>query len=181
MIVSKSNAHKGIYMNTNTYYAAIKEKLSANYDVYDAFLLGDMPTDLYAHFYARNEKYIATKSATIYAFENNEHTFLKHFEKLTFHDIHAFEEALKSSIPELVDPHSEHMSSRLSGVMVTNHPLSREVVDYVQSFKYQKTFWFGLRGWVDICLIIVNLSDHSVIASKKAKKMAPHFSPEPLQ
>ena len=168
-------------MNINTYYRSMKEKLSANYDVYDTFKLGDIKTDLYAHFYARNEKYMATKSATIYAFENNEHTFLKHYENITLDGVQAFESALKSAVPELVTPHSEHMSTRLSGVIVTSQAISNEVSDYVLSFKYQKNFLFGLKGWVDICLVIVNLSDDSVIASKKAKKMASHFSPEPLQ
>lgn len=168
-------------MNIDAYYTSMKEKFSANYDVYDTFKLCDIKTDLYAHFYARNEKFLATKSATIYAFENNEHTFFKHYETVTVTDIMTLVKALKSAIPDLVDPHSEHMSTRLSGVIVTQNSISDDVLNHIQSFKYQKTFLFGLKGWVDICLIVVNLSDKSVITSKKAKKMMPYFSPEPLQ
>lgn len=168
-------------MNSKDYYLSMKKKLSGNYDVYDDFLLNNTQTDLYAHFYARNERYFATKSATLYAYESNEHTFFKHHERVNTADITDFVNVLKESIDSLVDPHDEHMSTRLNAVIVTDAQPSREVIQMVQSFKFQKTFFFGLKGWVDICVILVNLENGQVTTSKKAKKMAPHFSPLPLQ
>lgn len=155
----------------------MKEKFSANYDVYDTYNLANLQLDLYAHFYARNEKYFASKSATIYAYESNEHTFFKYFSSLQDQNIYDFVDELKSSIDTLVDPHDEHMSTRLNAVLVTDSKIPESSIKLVSNFKYQKTFLFGFKGWVDICIILVNLSDNKVTASKKAKKTAQYFSP----
>lgn len=168
-------------MLSKNYFNYMKERFSANYDVYDDFALQSFHTDLYAHFFARNEKYFASKSATIYAFESNEHTFFKYYPSLQDESINDFVENLKSSIDTLVDPHDEHMSTRLNAVLVTDSEIPDSTKQLVRAFKYQKTFLFGLKGWVDICIVIVNLAENEVITSKKAKKMAPHFSPVPLQ
>lgn len=168
-------------MTSNDYFDSMKVKLSANYDVYDNYELQNFHTDLYAHFYARNEKYIASKSATIYAYESNEHTFFKYFHEISQNDITLFVNQLKTSIDQLVDPHDEHMSTRINAVLVTEQPISSSLSKQIERFKYQKTFLFGLKGWVDICIILVNLKNQKVIASKKAKRTASHFSPKPLQ
>ena len=168
-------------MNSKDYFASMKEKFSANYDVYDTYCLRNFEMDLYAHFYARNEKFFASKSATIYAYESNEHTFFKHYASLQDKNIYDFVNELKSSIDILVDPHDEHMSTRLNAVLVTESEIRDSTIKLVRSFKYQKTFLFGLKGWVDICIILVNLSKDEVIASKKARKTAQYFSPVPPQ
>jgi len=168
-------------MTSKDYFDSMKVKLSANYDVYDNYILQNFSTNLYAHFYARNEKYFASKSATIYAYESNEHTFFKYFQTVSQNDLNTFVDQLKYAINHLVDPHDEHMSTRLNAVFVSDGPISPNLKKSIENFKYQKTFLFGLKGWVDLCVIFVNLNTNDVIASKKARKTAMYFSPKPLQ
>lgn len=66
------------------------------------------------------------------------------------------------------------MSSIVTGVLVIEDSikiLSDEIVDDVIKFKFHKGFSFGLRGWVDVRLLIVSLKDGIVISNKKGKEV----------
>jgi len=168
-------------MNTNEYLENMRIRLASQYDIYNSYDLQGVKTELYAHFYSRNERYVASKSATLYAYESNEHTFFKSVSTLDVLSIYNFTEHLKSTIDDFVEPHAEHMSTRLNAVFITHDPITDDVISHVKKFKYQKSYMFGLNGWVDVCLIVVSLSTGDVFTSRKAKKQANYFRPIPLQ
>ena len=85
-------------------------------------------------------------------------------------------EFLVNSISDIVKPDENHMSSAITGVLVTDNKPSDDVIRQVKKFKYHKGFAFGLRGWVDIRLIMVTMADKYIVTNKKGKEVKKVYS-----
>jgi hypothetical protein len=158
-----------------TYKEKIKERYSRIFDIEENYEYGGTNFDIFASLNMRNEKYFASKKITIYAFENDEYCFLKHFKSIDKKALNNFINILKRSIKDHVDPHHEHMSTTISGIIVVDKLEDLELIKTIEKFKYQKGFAFGFKGWADLKLILVDLHDNKVIASKKANKVGKFY------
>lgn len=158
------------------YIDKLAEKLSAYFDIEKDWQLENLCCDLYARSYIKNEKYILTKKAKIYGFENYEHCIVKYFPSIGVKDIEDFTDCMKCAADKLVTPHDEHMSSIITGVVVTAEKPGRDVADAVKRFKFHKSFAFGFKGWMDIRLILVHPQSGEVITNKKGKEVAKFYA-----
>lgn len=159
------------------YLEKINNKLRRHFDIERDFLYKDIKIDLFAKYFLRNEKYFATKKVSIYAFENNEYCFIKYFDQLNDEKIQNFIEYLKFAVDDFITPNSEHMSSVITGVIVTDKEFDRDITNVVEKFKFHKSFAFGFKGWVDIRLILVNLGNNEIIINKKGKEVKEVYQP----
>lgn len=166
-----------IDMLFENYKEKVKERLSRYFDLKEDFKYNDQDFDLFAASNVRNEKYMASKKLTIYAFENDEYCFVKHIKGLDIEKLDGVINSLKKSIMDFVDPHHEHMSSTITGVLVVDENIEPGLIKKIKKFHYQKTFAFGLKGWADVRLLIIDLKDGLVIPSKKAKKSVKFYLP----
>jgi len=164
-------------MNFADYKEKMKERLIRYFDIEEDFKYKDYIFDLYGIYNLRNEKYLASKKLTIYAFENNEYIFLKHYPEINVFVLDGFIEILKESIDDFITPHDEHMSSTITGLLAVDSLDDEELIKKIKKFKFQKSFLFGLKGWVDIRLIIVDLNKEILITCKKGKKSVKFFQP----
>lgn len=164
-------------MNFETYIQIIKERLSRYFNVKEKYTFNDEVFDIFAVSNIRNEKYMATKKLTIYAFENDEYCFIKYYKELDHKKLYDIIETLKSSIKKYVKPHSEHMSSNITGVLVLDDINDDELIKLIKKFHYQKSFALGFKGWVDVRLLVVNLKNGEVFTSKKARKASKFYQP----
>ncbi|QZY55597.1 hypothetical protein [Crassaminicella profunda] len=158
-------------MKYTEYIEKIEKKLMGHFDVERDYQYKDLQIDLYAKYHIRNEKYMATKKIPIYAFENNEYCLIKHFDELTEEKLRNFIEVLKLSVDDFIHPHSEHMSSMITGVLVTAKEENQKIPKIVRKFKFHKSFSFGLKGWADIRLVLVHLGSGDIITNKKGKEV----------
>ncbi|MCT4605721.1 MAG: hypothetical protein N4A64_06385 [Marinisporobacter sp.] len=158
-------------MEYTEYIEKIEKKLKAHFDIKRDYLYKDLQIDLYAKYHIRNERYMASKKVPIYGFENNEYCFIKYFDDLTEEKLKNFIEYLKLSIDDFVHPHAEHMSSVVTGVLVTNNEEDKKISDVARKFKFHKSFAFGFKGWVDIRLVLVYLGKSVVVTNKKGKEV----------
>lgn len=168
----------GDYMDFNIYKQDIKKKLAGFFDIQEDYKYKDMNFDIFAVFNSRNERYIASKSVTIYAFENDEYCFVKNFKEINKKIFEDYLSILRESIEDYVDPHNEHMSSTITGVLVVDSLNDKDLIKKVKKFKYQKSFLFGLKGWCDIRLILVDLENKDVFTSKKANEVSKFYQPQ---
>lgn len=163
-------------MELSEYLKNIQNKLQGNFDLERDFTINDFEYDLYAKYNLRNERYVLTKKATIYAIENNEYSLIKYYEDLNKKSIEIYIDTLIKSIDKLINPSKEHMSSIITGVILLNNIPDNEIVDIVEKFKYQKGFAFGFKGWVDIRLLLVSLNEEFIISNKKGKEVREVYS-----
>ncbi|AOT71405.1 hypothetical protein [Geosporobacter ferrireducens] len=158
-------------MDYASYQSLLEERLQRNFDLERDYIYRDMKLDLLAKYYVRNEKYVFTKKATIYAFENNELCMIKHFHRINPEGLHQYTELLKSAVGDFVNSHDEHMSTLITGVIVVDEIPDPEIPKQVKKFKFHKSFAFGFKGWVDVALVLVSLKQNEVITNKKGREV----------
>lgn len=163
-------------MDYRDYLDKIEEKLQNNFDVERNYELNGYKWDLYAKFHLRNERYVLSKKIVIYAIENNEYIFIKYFDGLDDNSLKDYTESLIKSIDDIVKPDENHMSSVITGVLVTKYKPSGAILDTIKKFKYHKGFAFGFKGWVDIRLILVTMEDNYIVTNKKGKEVKEVYS-----
>ncbi|WMJ76822.1 MULTISPECIES: hypothetical protein [unclassified Sedimentibacter] len=166
-------------METFQYLDAIETKLQNSFDICRNYKINDLKYDLFAEYHLRSERYIAVKKAIVYAFENNEYCLIKCYKELNSDICNTFVNSLKDSIESIVNPSNEHMSSAITGVMVTEK-IHEENLEHIrkkiEQFKYNKGFAFGFKGWADIRLILVSLNEGLIITNKKGKEVMEVYS-----
>ena len=163
-------------MDLTEYLENIQLKLQGNFDLERDYIINEFEYDLYARYNLRNERYIFTKKAKIYAIENNEYSLIKFYDDLNQCSIKEYTDALIRSIDKLINPNSDHMSSIITGVIVLNKMPNNEIIDMIKRFKYQKGFAFGFKGWVDIRLLLVSLNEEFIVSNKKGKEVCEVYS-----
>ena len=115
--------------------------------------------------------------AKVYGMENDEFCFLKHFDMITEDIVDAYIEMLISSIDDMVKLRDDHMSTIITGIIVADSVDDKNLDNIVKRFKHQKSYFFGLKGWVDVRLILVDLQGKRVVPSKKAVKVETFYRP----
>lgn len=158
-------------MNSNELIGNIQNKLSKYFDIEETYTYKNIDFNTFAKSYVRNEKYIASKKAVIYAFENNEFIFVKSYANLDEKKLLQFQSTLINATEDFVNPHSEHMSSIITGIIVLESSLNKELEKEIEKFKFNKNFAFGLKGWVYIRLLVIDLSKGEMITNKRGREV----------
>ncbi len=149
----------------------IEEKLSKFFDIERIYHYKKLEFDLFAKSHVRNEKYFASKKVTVYAFENNEYNFTKIYKELDQRQLEEFTEHLKAAAGDFVEPDREHMSSIVTGVIITENPLDEKLKKDVRKFKFMKSFSLGFKGWVYVRLIVIDLQRKEVTTNKRGDEV----------
>lgn len=163
-------------MDFQTYLDNIEKKLQGSFDIEKNYRINDYEYDLFARYQLRTEKYILFKQAVIDAMENYEYCLIKHFHSVNKDNIKEYTGSLIKSVDKIVNPNEEHMSSIITGIMVSDNMPDFDIIDSIKRFKYHKGFAFGFKGWVDIRLILVTMEDEYIVTNKKGKEVKEVYS-----
>lgn len=143
------------------YSAYLKSGLERYFDIKENFKLGHHEFDMFANYNQRSAKYMLMKKYEMYAFKNNEYIFHKKING-DFTDEHLkwLNEFYKYHVDDIVTFDSEHMQSTITIIFECKMP-SQEIIKKISKFKYYKSYSFGLKGWVNgkVLLIDPNLND----------------------
>lgn len=164
-------------MELSTYIDLIQDRLTAYFDIYRPFEYHEKSFDLYAKSDMRNERYFASKKIKVYAIENKEHVFIQFIKTPSLKVVDDFWETMVKAAEELPEPHDEHMSTIINGVLVTPNGVDAEIQRTVEKMKYEKSFLFGLKGWVYIRLAVVDLAAETLVHNKRGKEVRELYSP----
>ncbi len=168
-------------MKLEEYLETLRGKYEAYFDIYPDYSILDRRLDLYACCHVRNEKFLATKKLTLGAWETNEYCLVEcHSAKIYPPEVQDFTTFLVNAAHKLVKPHKEHMSSVVTGILVSELGFDPEAIHIETRFKHSRSFWFGLRGWYSVCLLLVDLSSGQVHASPKGKEVMKSYQPKPI-
>ncbi|WP_102401668.1 hypothetical protein [Haloimpatiens massiliensis] len=153
-------------MNNVEYMRKLSERLKTYYDVSFNIILNDRKFEMLAKFNNRTSKYILMKKSEIYAFENNEYIFYKNVENLNKEDLLKIRDFIQKNIEDIVKVHEEHMSSTITFILCGNIILDKETIKAIQKFRYYKSFFWGIKGWVNTKLIFVNPETWDIYTNK---------------
>ncbi|MDI6879056.1 MAG: hypothetical protein QMC95_04525 [Desulfitobacteriaceae bacterium] len=161
----------------NSYLDIINTRLSEHFNVKKHFYLNEQSIDLFATLEVRNEKYFLSKNVKLWRAENYEYVFVKSFNDLTKQNLQEFIKYLQNAIAYFVKPHSEHMESLVTGVLIVDQEPDSQLQAQIRSFRYRKNFKLTLQGWAEIRLILVIPSSNKVIANKRGKEVRNFYTP----
>ena len=159
-------------MNSQEYIYNLKNSWKEYFDIFENYNMQGENLPIYAKSFIRNERYIATKKSVIDAYENHEHCIVKSKDEITnSDDIINFTNFLKSLSEKIVTPDDEHMSTIINGIYISNKGFSDEAIKIGKKFKCHKTFAFGLKGFCDIRLFLIDLTENKLYTNKDGKAM----------
>jgi hypothetical protein len=134
---------------------------------------------MYAVCNINNSKYLGSKNLKIWSYEINEHCLIiSTKETLTVSFVQDFVGWLKEQIPVLIKTHPEHMQSYLTGVIISPSGIDNQAMQFINKLKYSKSFLWGLQGWCDLRLLVVDLATGQVISNKKAEEVKKVYQPK---
>lgn len=154
-------------MENSEYRTKLENSLKGYFDLeYDKKVKG-FKFDIVARFYQRSAKYMLLKEAEIYAFQTNQYIFYSMIDKIFNADrLKSYYNFLNENVDEIIDINEEHMSTIITLLFSTTYDLDDSTIKAAEKFKFHKTFKFGLKGWVDTRLFIVNPMTQKIYTNK---------------
>ncbi|MDQ0340429.1 hypothetical protein J2S00_003244 [Caldalkalibacillus uzonensis] len=158
------------------YIQKIANRFVHFFDVYRDEDLGQIPLAFMALYKRRDERYLITKSIKVWGVENQQCVFVAASKApLTSGFIQMFKEELIKNIKHYVPEHREHMSTIFLGVMVTDQPVTRDLVREVRRFRKLRFIKYGWYGWAEIYMAIVDLKAKEVHIHPKGESFVEPF------
>ncbi len=140
-------------MTQNEWLELLLDSYSAYYDVQRAEPGGDFYATMAYH--ARDEKYVLTRSAKLWAAESHEYVYLISCGHLTLETARSRVERAMEEGMKQIHPHPEHMQSRITALFVCESA-DPDALRYIRRFSRSKAFKFSLHGWMQgraVCLV----------------------------
>lgn len=150
-------AHSGVSQRAQT---MLKRLLAAHetwFDVERGRTVAGRVFPGVAEYHEQGEKYVLTKRAKLWEVASNEYVF---FDTVGFLEEGAFGEMVAfmkdEALPEMVHPHPDHMFSNLSLVIIADS-VAPEVAKAVRRVRFRKNYKWGIWGWSDLKVAVVDL------------------------
>ncbi|MEG2221572.1 MAG: hypothetical protein RRY95_02470 [Oscillospiraceae bacterium] len=131
---------------------AILKQVLAGYAGYfnitEQTVLDGLPLAAEAEFHSRDERYVLSKHAQLWAAENNEYAFFVLADTLTAEQVQTYYDAVLAEGLRRISPHGEHMCSYITLAFVAD-TIQPEAQKRIRKLKFSKSFCFTLRGWAE--------------------------------
>lgn len=124
----------------------------------------------YAEFHTHGEKYLLSKRATLWAVNAHEYLF---FETVGALDLDRFTAEIcfmKTEALKKVAPEKDHMSSSLSLVIIAD-TVENDVLKAIRKTRFYQSLRFGLSGWIELRVAVMNVQEHSVLTNSAGKQL----------
>lgn len=152
------------------YLCKLSDRLSSFFDISSPCSLSDCQFDMKAVYRERDSRYMLLKSAEIYAVKSYEYIFYKRiYENFGQEHIDIINKILRKDIHSIVELSDEHMSSVVTFIFSSDKNPDEKVIKAIKKFNFHKSFMFGLKGWANCKLMVVNSLTNDIYTNKLAK------------
>ncbi len=157
-------------MESIKYLDLLKSRLSRFFDIKENYVLDDTSFDLMAKCEVVSERYFFTKGNVLESFNTYEYYLIKTIDNCDLESLRSITDKIKNNLQEYnVD--ENHMRTVVNVVFIVDKNVEREVENFIKKFKFYKSYKFGLKGWADISLILVNADDNKILTNRKGKEV----------
>ena len=163
------------HFTVDEYISQLKLMYESYFDLEENKEIADKKFDLYAFSHVKNQKYFASKKLKIWEYAKYDHCLI---DKKNKNKLIPEEDFLKNTIDEIIDPHRNHKQSYITIIKISKSPFNEKEIKKIQDFSFSKSFLLGFRGWCDIRLIAVDLSENKVYSNQEGKKVADNYQPK---
>ena len=145
----------------------LKESLSAYYDILSP---KKGACDFIAKYNERNSAYALKKEIEYYAFENNEVIFYEKVNELDMAKIDEIKAMFQSKHKEYVASSKDHMATSMYYVIEVDLPQHSNIISAIKRFRFYKSFKFGLEGWVNGSIFLIDTTTQKGYSNPYGKK-----------
>ena len=170
----KENSSK-VNLTGQEYIELLYYLYRANFDIQGKKEIVDKSFDYYAVCKIANEKFMGHKSVKIYSYNDYEHCLVDN--QLNLDLSFLTKDFFNDSIDELIEDKKNHHQSYLTFILLVEGGVNKEEISRIENIKLSKSFWLGIRGWVDLRLIVVDLNDNSVYANNEGAEIMDNYNP----
>ena len=110
-----------------------------------------------AQFHSFGEQYVLVKRVKLWEAEEHEYMLFDVRDNIDAEAARSYVEFMKNEALELVKPEPNHMSSFRTLVVIANST-SDEACSLFRKTSHRKNFMWGIRGWSDVRLALIDLS-----------------------
>lgn len=110
-----------------------------------------------AQFHSFGEQYVLVKRVKLWEAEEHEYMLFDVRDHIDAKAARSYVEFMKNEALELVKPEPNHMSSFRTLVVIANSA-SDEACTLFHKTSHRKNFMWGIRGWSDVRLALIDLS-----------------------
>ena len=110
-----------------------------------------------AQFHSFGEQYVLVKCVKLWEAEEHEYMLFDVRDHVDAEAARSYVEFMKNEALELVKPEPNHMSSFRTLVVIANSA-SDEACTLFRKTSHRKNFMWGIRGWSDVRLALIDLS-----------------------
>lgn len=110
-----------------------------------------------AQFHSFGEQYVLVKRVKLWEAEEHEYMLFDMRDRIDAEAARSYVEFMKNEALELVKPEPNHMSSFRTLVVIANSA-SDEACALFRKTSHRKNFMWGIRGWSDVRLALIDLS-----------------------
>ena len=110
-----------------------------------------------AQFHSFGEQYVLVKRVKLWEAEEHEYMLFDVRDHIDVEAARSYVEFMKNEALELVKPEPNHMSSFRTLVVIANSA-SDEACSLFRKTSHRKNFMWGIRGWSDVRLALIDLS-----------------------
>jgi len=153
----------------SNYKEQLTKKLERYYNIKEEVSINSHTFDLMATYNQKNAKYLMLKELEYCAFNNNEYILYKKVNNEAI-NFSSFMDILKNKLQEIVSIEKNHMSSLITFIIEKSFPLDDETIRTIEKFKFHKSFRFGLDGWINAQLIVIDPEKNKGYTNVFAKK-----------
>lgn len=148
----------------------LANKYTVFFDVYRDEKLGKFSLPFFAIYRRRDERYMISKKIKVYGVENQHIVFASICEELTTAFVREFQQTIEQNISRYIPGDDEHMSTIVLGIVITNQDVDDKTLKEVKRYRKLKFLKFGLHGWVEMYVVLVNLQNRTIHIHTKGKK-----------
>lgn len=155
---------------TATYVEKVKERLTAYFDFETVPELLKDKASVFARFTQTDEKYFMTRRMNLYTVNIHQFVAVGEYDHVTDQDLQSAFHTMQALI-ESFGAFENTMSTDYTLTLVSRNPVDETAIKATLArLKYHKSFNFGWRGWADLGLIVVDVTNQRVYANRYAQK-----------
>ena len=163
------------YFTSDEYLNQLKLMYKSYFDLEKNKKILNKKFDLYAFSHVKNQKYFASKKLKIWEYTKYDHCLIDAHNK---HKLIPDETFIKNCIDQLIEPHRNHKQSYITFIKIQETPFTEKEIENIKNFSFSKSFFLGFKGWCDIRLLAVDLSQNKVYTNQAAQKIADNYQPQ---
>ncbi len=167
-------------LKLSEYLKELSKRYQLHYNVEINKHILNSKVDIYAFSVTEHYRSVLTKNIRIDHYQEREIILVNGFDRyVEVGDINDFSQFIVKAALELTNPSLEVMSHTINGIIIGENGFSDEAIQASQRFKYSKTFLFGIKGWCDIRLLLIDIKNKAVFCNAKGKEIAQVYSFQP--